>query len=353
MAREPKAQSYGQFVVRLLTVAGLVVAGAALWSLSSLVLLVFASVLVAVLLRAISDPLGRIARLPQTWALTATVLSFVLLLSIGSAFFGAAVVKQFSGLAARLPDSLRTLEMQLRQLGVSPATLEWIRDALSDPDIGPLTQMAASGANAMGSVLLALVGGVYLAAQPDLYLKGFLALFPPRTCARMRTSAEDTGEALRHWIVGQLIIMVIVGLLTGTGAYLIGLPSWAALGLIAGLLEFIPYVGPILTGVPAVLLALSLGWEEVAWVLLLIFAVQQLEGVIITPLVQQRAVSLPPALTLFSLFAMGILFGVPGVFLAAPLTLVLYVGARDIYIPLIKGYARPGSANPDDQNGGE
>jgi predicted PurR-regulated permease PerM len=142
------------------------------------------------------------------------------------------------------------------------------------------------------------------------------------------------GSALRLWLVGQLFAMALVGILAGLGLWLLGIPSALALGLIAGLLEFVPVVGPIAAAVPAVLLAMLVGWEESLMVAGLYFAIQQVEGYVITPLVQQRAVDLPPALTLFSLIALGTVFGVPGVLLAAPMTVAIYVALKTLYLRL-------------------
>ena len=132
----------------------------------------------------------------------------------------------------------------------------------------------------------------------------------------------ESERALRLWLRGQLIAMIVVGLLTGFGLWCLGMPSAFTLGLLAGMLEFIPFAGPILSMVPAILLALAVSPDLALWVLLLYFAVQQFEGYVLTPLVQQYAVDLPGVVLLFALIAFGALFGTLGVILAAPLTVV-------------------------------
>lgn len=349
---EPRAGSRLEFTIRLVITVCVVVVVAVLWSLASVLLLVFASVLVALLLRGISEPLGRFTHLPPLWALAFTVIFLVAVLSMVSALFGATVMQQFSGLAETMPASLQSLESQI---GLDQGSIGSLGKSLSNvAGVDALTQLAVGATNAVGSFFVAFVAGVYLAAQPTLYRRGLLALFPRRVGVRVRSFADATGTALRHWIVGQLAIMILVGGLTGFGAFLIGLPSWAALGMIAGVLEFVPYVGPIATALPAVLLALPEGRDTVIWTLLMIVAVQQLEGLVITPLVQRQAVSLPPALTLLALIGMGVIFGVAGVLLATPLTILLYVGVQDIYLPKIRQRDRMLSRNgerPDERAG--
>ena len=126
--------------------------------------------------------------------------------------------------------------------------------------------------------------------------------------------------------------MLVVGLLTGFGLWLLGMPSFLVLGLMAGVLEFIPFAGPIIAAVPAVLLALAAGPEMTFWVILLYLAVQQFEGNVLTPLVQQYAVDLPGAVLLFSLIGFGTLFGTLGIILAAPLAVVTMVLVKRLYV---------------------
>jgi len=112
----------------------------------------------------------------------------------------------------------------------------------------------------------------------------------------------------------------------------IGVPSALTLALLAALLEFVPFIGPILSAIPAVLLAFVQGPEMALWTLLLFFIVQQIEGNLLEPMVQQRAVDLPPVLLLFALAAGGLLFGTVGIILASPLTVVLYVMVKRLYV---------------------
>ena len=126
--------------------------------------------------------------------------------------------------------------------------------------------------------------------------------------------------------------MIMVGVLIGAGLAFIGVPSALGLGFVAGVLEFIPYLGPILSAVPALLLASTQSWEMVAWTLGLFVVVQQVENNIILPLVTGRAVDLPPAVGLIAVVAIGMLFGPLGLLLAYPLAIVVDVAVRRLYV---------------------
>jgi predicted PurR-regulated permease PerM len=131
--------------------------------------------------------------------------------------------------------------------------------------------------------------------------------------------------------------MSLVGILTALGLWLLGVPLALILGLIAALLEFVPYIGTILSAVPAILLALLQGPMQALWVVLLYFVIQSIESYLLTPLVQQRVVSLPPALVLAAQVLMGVLFGAWGIILATPLTAALLVLVQMLYIEDILG----------------
>jgi predicted PurR-regulated permease PerM len=144
--------------------------------------------------------------------------------------------------------------------------------------------------------------------------------------------ASAVTTALRNWLWGQAIAMVITGVLTTLGLILVGAPLPMALGLVAAVLDFIPFVGPILAAAPALLLAFTEGPRMVLWVALVYLVVQQVEGNVVQPLVQKQAVDLPPALTVIAAVGMGILFGIPGMIFATPLLVVLMVVVRMVYV---------------------
>jgi predicted PurR-regulated permease PerM len=159
-----------------------------------------------------------------------------------------------------------------------------------------------------------------------------LKLVPERGRALAAEAMEASARALRLWLLGRMVSMATVGLMTWIGLTIIGVPSALTLGLLAALLEFVPFIGPVISAVPAVLLAFAVGPDKALWTVMLFLIVQQIEGNVLEPLVQQRAVDLPPALLLFALVAGGLIFGPVGIILAAPLTVVLYVLVKRLYV---------------------
>lgn len=322
------------FVRRLLL--GLLILGVAIlaWSLLDLVLLAFGAVLIAVLLDALATALRRFARLPQPLALPAAVLALAAIITVATWLFGSEVAAQARTLIDQVPEAWRTLEQRLGDTALGERLLSWVASASPDGSgvISGVRRVIVSLGNAALGIVLVLAGGIYLAAQPELYLVGTLKLVPRERRALARETLEAVGRALRLWLLGQLVSMVLIGVLTGIGLAIIGVPSALALGVLAGIAEFVPLVGPVLAAVPALLLALAQGPEMALWTLALYVLLQQVEGNVVQPLVQQRAVALPPALTLFAIVAAGVVFGALGVLLAAPLTVVSYVAVKKLYV---------------------
>jgi predicted PurR-regulated permease PerM len=136
---------------------------------------------------------------------------------------------------------------------------------------------------------------------------------------------------MRRWLVGKVAGMLVIGGLTSAGLSLIGVPAALALGVVAGLLSFIPYLGPVLSLVPAALLALTQSPAMLAWVLALYVGIQTVESYVVTPLIQQEAVALPPGLIITAQVLLGVVVGWLGLLLATPLTACVVVLVDELY----------------------
>ncbi len=185
---------------------------------------------------------------------------------------------------------------------------------------------------AVGGALIVFFAGLYLAIEPRDYLRGLISLVPRRGRPRAQRALEEVGFTLRRWMLGTVIGMLVIGLLTTLGLWALGIPAALALGVFAGLLEFIPYIGPILSAVPALILALVISPTTALWVLLLYIAIQQLESNLIMPLLMKGMVKLPPALTVLVQVLMALLFGFLGLLLAVPVLAAGKVLVRTLYI---------------------
>jgi predicted PurR-regulated permease PerM len=181
-------------------------------------------------------------------------------------------------------------------------------------------------------VFIVLFFAVFMAAQPRMYVDGFLHLVARKKRARVREVLYGIGDVLRRWLVGQTLLAACVALLTGAGLLALGAPFPYALALLAGLMEFIPYIGPFLAAVPAVLVGFAEGPQVALSVAALFVAIQLVESYVLAPLVQHRAVHLAPAAILFAQVLMGAIVGALGVAVATPLAAAVMVALGMLYV---------------------
>jgi predicted PurR-regulated permease PerM len=184
----------------------------------------------------------------------------------------------------------------------------------------------------LGSVIIFLFLGVYLAVDPGVYRRGLLRLVPLHKRHHVQDILDEIGHMLGRWLVGRMFSMLVVGGITTLGLWLLHVPLPLALGLIAALGELIPNLGPLLAFIPAILLAFTDSTTRGLAVFGLFLVVQGCESYVLTPLVEKRAVSLPPALTITAQVLLGLLAGGLGLVLAAPLTATAMVLVQRLYV---------------------
>lgn len=332
-ARDERDDGIAIFAYKLLIAALFLAALAALWFLRNLVLLVFAAVLVAIILTSLSSQLNKILPAGRTVSFITVSLVIVLLIAAFFMLVGTQLASQLSELWQRLPDLIRPLETWLGLQNVEEWLSTRVESMVSQTSfINRIAGFSSAAAGVVGNILLVLIAGFYFGFHPGLYLGGILYLFPQRHRGHVRETLEAAAAALRLWLAGQLVAMVVVGVLTFAGLWALGLESALALGFIAGVLEFIPFIGPILAAAPGVAIALSHSPEMALWVTGLYVLIQQVEGNVLNPLIQQQTVTLPPAVTLFAVLAFGVLFGPLGVLLATPLAVLCLVSIKQLWM---------------------
>jgi predicted PurR-regulated permease PerM len=304
------------------------------WQLRLLLLMFFGAIVIASIFRAIADSICRVTGWRRAVGTALSILIVIVSLTALVALFGAQVRQQVNILGDQLPLAWSVLETRIGNYGFGDQ-LERFVASITTPSGASLsgfgrTLMSVGGG--IADLLVVMFAGIYLATQPNFYRAGVIKLVPPRRRETVDEAMVECERALRLWLKGQAIAMVVVGILTGTGLWLLGMPSALALGLLAGLLEFVPFAGPLIAAVPAVLLSLVAGPEMTIWVCLLYLAVQQFEGNLLTPMIQQYVVELPGVVLLFSLIGFGTLFGTLGIVLAAPLAVVSLVLVKRLYV---------------------
>ena len=318
------------FVKRAVIFVAVALVPVLIWYLFDVLLIGMGAILIAELLQVGAEPFGWL-RLPRWFALFLSAVVIVCVAGGAIYLFGRGVASELQVVIHRAEEAKNTIDATLRGSGLGKAILKHA-EGVNIPLTNYLGQIFGGGISFLAGTVVMIFAGIYIAAQPSLYREGLGMLFAPQWRANANETIAYLGGALRLWLLGQLIEMVIIGVLSGFAVWLIGLPSPLALGVIAGVAEFVPYLGPILAAIPAVLVAITVNLGAVLWTILAYILIHQAEGHLIMPLIQRRMVYIPPAVMLMTIVTLSFLFGPLAIVFAAPFTVVLFVLVAKLYV---------------------
>ncbi|TWT56315.1 AI-2E family transporter [Allorhodopirellula solitaria] len=331
----------------ILAVAGLLIPAA------NVMLLIFAGLLFGLFLHGIANWLTERSPLAYRTSYLITVVSFLLLTCLGIYYLGSLVTERADEFASELQSAIENAQDRASESGLAEKVVPESFDLQStlfqhatSAWQGVLSGMQSLGAVVTGVFVMMFVG-FYAAYEPQLYRTGMMKLVPLRSRDRAGEVLNQLDRALMHWIIGRLMSMSIVGVLTTIGLYFLDIPLPFTLGVLAALLTFLPNFGPLLAAIPQILLAWNVSPQTALYVAIFNVILQGIESYLITPLIQRREVTLPPILTIAAQLAMGVLVGVLGVMMAAPLVVSVMVIVQMLYVKDYLGDPDPGELTSD------
>lgn len=300
----------------------------------NVVFFAFASYVLYVLLSSVSTWLNQKLSMPYLMALSASVFFILLLTALYWVYLGPIVFEQGSEIYEKLPELKNEFSKYLEPY----VSNEQLKNQLSFENIksSGLGEFVINKANralvGLASFLTALIvvfiTGIYFCVQPQIYREVIIKIFPKENRPRMNEILDTIYKGIAGWLIGRLSSMAIVGVITVVGLWFIGVDMAISLGVFS----FIPNLGPIIALVPALAVGFLDSPFTALWVLILYVSIQALESYLITPFINNKAVSMLPAWLLVAQLLMGSLFGVLGVAFAAPILVTLTIVTIELFI---------------------
>ncbi|HEX7969556.1 MAG TPA: AI-2E family transporter [Stellaceae bacterium] len=306
-----------------------------MWLVGDVLLSVFAGILLAVFLRGLGDRVSRRTGLPVGLSLAVVIAAMFIAVAAVGYFLWPRTSEQLNQLATQLPQQFHRIEAEVAQTSWGKALIDQFQPGSGGAPqavVGRVFGVATGTIGALAAIVVVFFVGLYLAADPETYLAGALRLVPPPRRPRIAAMLIEVASALWWWLIGRIFSMAIIAVMTAVGLALLGVPLALTLGLLSGVLSFVPYIGSVASGIPPVLIALTGGTRLVLYVIALYTLVHIVEGYILGPVMQQRMVRLPSALALVAQAILGSLFGVVGLALATPIAAAAIVAVRVLYV---------------------
>lgn len=299
----------------------------------SVFLLILAGALIAIFFLGLSGLIRRKTKWKQGLCLTIGVIG-TLLLVIGLFWLmGAKIQAQVAQLSDTLPATIENAKSRLSQ---NPIGKKLVEKASSPETIKKAKALASTffktTFGVFGDIYVVLFLGIFFTVSPEVYKKGIVQLIPKEGQKKGEDIVNKLGGNLKKWMKGKFFAMFVVFILTSIGLLILGSPLWLVLALIAGLLNFIPNFGPLIAMIPAVLVALMQGPSTAAIVAGMYILIQVVESNFITPMVQQKLISIPPALIISAQLLISPLTGGWGLVLATPIMLIMMILVQELYI---------------------
>lgn len=354
-----------------------------------LFLLSMLGIVIAVCLSKTSQRLSQAVGLSYGWALGTVVLLLTLIVSVLLVFFSAQIEGRIQSASADLDNAQHALtdwvsghplaksalsnlpfagqllsepsrgaeqspspstdgELGAQANGSSKASQSSTGSGLSSSRLGQAARIVAqvfqTTLGAVTNMAIVFFVGLYLAADPNLYRNGFVRLFPRAARDRAREILDEMESTLWSWLLGRFATMTITGVGAGISLAILGVPMPVTLGVLSGLLAFIPNIGPAIALAITVFVALPQGGQTALMVVPVFVVLQLLESYVATPIIQQRLVSIPPALLIFWQVLLGMLAGFLGLTVATPMLAAILVVVRMAYLEDALGGDAPQSS---------
>ena len=267
------------------------------------------------------------------------ILSVVLTLVLTITMFwimGATIQEQITGIIKTLPATISNAKQQL-------STNYLGQKLLGSTSSGDMNKSAYAFINGFFNstfgvftdIYIVLFLGIFFTFSPQVYINGFLQLMPPKAKIRARRTIHTIGVTLTRWLKGQFFAMVIVAVLKGVALTILDVPMAIGLALIAGILNFIPNFGALLSMIPAILIALTQGVNKAIAVTVVYLVIQIIEGNAITTFIQKKLINMPAAIIIIAQLFMGIFSGAWGLILATPLVAIVIIIVQETYLKKI------------------
>lgn len=298
----------------------------------NVLLMVFAGALMAIYFHGLAHLLERRIKLSHGWCVFIGVLITLLLIGALFWFLGAKISLQIREMNQDIPQIWHNVENRLGQTDFGRKLLYYLTDGSGEKMMSSFQEVFRTSFGVAGDIYIILFIGIFFTVNPRLYREGVIKLIPPAGKDKARGVLERLNFTLKGWLKGMLIAMVLIASFSFIGLSIIGVPMGLALAFFAGLLNFIPNFGPIIAMIPAVLIGFTVSANTALVIALLYIAIQAAESNLVTPMIQNVMIKIPPALIIISQVLFGTLTGALGIILATPLLVVIIVIVDELYV---------------------
>lgn len=339
-----------------LVVLGVLIATAFLFFIKDALLIAFAGIIFAVIINGFAGSIRKFLPIPRGWSIALVGLIIISLITAFGFIFGSQIVEEVEQFTEKLPQQISQLKETVSEWPLVGDLVDGeageqdkqepqeekdeeneLGDDMPDGAGGMAFKIGVTIIDVIATFFMIIIIGIYFVIDPETYKNGIALLFTKKRAERVNEALETSGNALWSWLSGQFIVMLFVGVTITIGLMIIGVPLALVLGIIAGLSEFIPIIGPWIGAVFGLLFAFSVDGQTVLYTAALYLVIQQIESNILTPLIQQRMVHIPPAMVILSIVAFGTVFGIAGIILATPLAVIAMVLIGMFYVQDVLG----------------
>ena len=306
------------------------------------ILLLFAGGLLAILWRGLARLIANKTNgKTKVWLPVVIVVNFLI---IAALYFilAPSVANQVDELSEKIPQAINQVKNYLEDTQVGSRMLKSIDEDMQSGEnvmnnVNKVLNVAQGTLSALLDILLIVVFGVFLAADPQLYRNGFVKLFPKSRRTRVKEVLDTINGTLFRWFVGKIVDMFLTAILTGIGLWLLDVPLVITFAVITFFLSFVPNIGPVIAAIPPILVTLIDSPQQALYVALMFTVVQLFETYFITPNVQKRAIQMPPVLLLVIQIFFTIILGVLALFLSTPILATFIILIRMVYVEDVLG----------------